>query len=130
MTTVAAIKCSRDAEHHSGTLRKDGDGYICQECYDKEHLIERKKSEGRPVRCPKCGETLMTRRRGGGVSITKLSMKGATATLECDCGYRKTIKNPFGEKQQNRDEVAMARLKAEAHKSTEKKEDNSGSQGD
>jgi len=101
---VIAIQCSQEADHHNGTLRKDGIGYICQECWAGRQGIELKKSQGRPLICPNCGETLMTRYRGGRVSISSMNMKGNTATLTCDCGYKKTVKNPFGQPQ-GRDKV-------------------------
>ena len=115
MATGTVIKCSREAEKHGGPLRKVGDGYVCQVCWDEEHGIERKEAKGRPVLCPKCGAELMTRFRKGRVSIKSLSMKGGTAILECDCGYKKTVQNPFGGRQ-NRDEVARQRLRSESRK--------------
>jgi len=116
VATGTVIKCSREAETHSRTLRKDGDSHVCQQCYDKEHGIERIEAKGRPVLCPKCGAELMTRFRKGRVSIKSLSMKGGNAELECGtegCGYKKTIRNPFGGRP-NRDEVARQRLRSES----------------
>jgi len=113
MTTGIVIKCSRKSKSHSGPLRKIDGQWVCQECWAKENNIEVKKSPGRPTLCPKCGEVLMTRFRGGGISITSLSTKGRKATLKCKCGYEKTIPNPFGGRM-SRDEVARQRLRSEA----------------
>lgn len=113
MTTGTVIQCSREAESHSGPLRKVDGQWVCQQCLAEEQGIEVKKSPGRPVLCPRCGETLMTKYRGGRVSIKSLSMRGKKAELTCKCGYKKTIKNPFGGTR-DRNEAARQRLQFEA----------------
>ena len=113
MTTGTAISCSREAESHGGPLRKIDGQYVCQDCWAKEQGIDIKKSAGRPVLCPRCGEVLMTRFRGGRINLKSMSMKGNKAVLKCSCGYEKTVPNPFGGRQ-NRDEVARRRLQSEA----------------
>jgi len=115
MTTGTVIQCSREAESHGGPLRKVDGQYVCQQCLAGEQGIEIKKSAGRPVLCPKCNEPLMTRYRGGRISISSMSMKGGKATLTCKCGYKKTIKNPFGGTQ-DRNVAARLRLQSEARR--------------
>lgn len=113
MVTGTAIKCGREAETHGGPLRRDGNDWICQECWAKENGIEPRRTSGKQTKCPDCDKVLMTKYRGGKISISNMSMKGSTATLKCDCGYEKTIPNPFGGRPQNRDEVARAKLRRE-----------------
>jgi len=113
MVTGTAIKCDKEAEKHSGTLRKDGDGHICQSCYDEEHGIERKESEGRQITCPNCGKILMTRYRGGKVSIGSMKMTGSKATLVCECGYKKIVDNPFGGRASGKDKALQLAKTAE-----------------
>jgi len=69
MVTGTVLKCSREAKSHSKSLRKIDGQWVCQECWTKENNIEVKKSPGRPTLCPRCGEVLMTRYRGGKISI-------------------------------------------------------------
>jgi len=109
MVMGTVTKCSKEADHHGGPLRRVSDEYVCQECWAKEKGIELKHSKGRAVTCPDCGEVLMTKFRGGKMSITSLSMKGSKAILTCKCGYKKTIPNPFS-KSVNRDEAARQRV--------------------
>jgi len=118
MTTGTVIKCSREAESHRGGLRLVRGEYVCEECYARETGRELKKGAGRPVLCPRCGEELMTRHRGGGVSIKSMSMLGNKAVLTCECGYKKTIKNPFGGTR-DRNEAARQRLQSEARRKHE-----------
>ena len=113
MTTETVIQCSREAESHGGPLRKIDGQYVCQDCWANEQGIDVKKSPGKSTICPRCGEVLMTRFRGGRINLKSMSMKGNKAVLRCSCGYKKTIPNPFGGRQ-NRDEVARRRLQAEA----------------
>jgi len=115
LVTETLIKCSREAETHGGPLRNINDEWVCQKCYDREHGIERKKAEGRPVNCPKCGAELMIKFRGGRVSISSLSMRGGKGILKCECGYEKVITNPFGGNM-NRDESARRRLREEGRR--------------
>jgi len=115
MTTGTAIQCSREAESHAGALRKVDGQWVCQQCWAEEQGIEVKKSPGRSVLCPRCGEVLMTRYRGGKISISSMSMKGGKATLTCKCGYEKTIRNPFGGTR-DRNEAARQRLQSEARR--------------
>lgn len=104
-TVLVCFKCGKG----NTTLRIWIDGqHICQECYDRQAGIERRPSPGRPVLCPKCGKELMNRRRGGRVSIGKMMLRSATAILECECGYRKTVANPFGIRQLSEMEMANA----------------------
>jgi len=111
MVTGTAIKCSIEAKTHSGSLRRNGDGYVCQECWAREYGIERKEAKGRPTLCPKCGKVLMTRFRGGKVSISSMNMQGGKAALKCECGYEKVVSNPFSGRKQSRDEIAFEKLK-------------------
>jgi len=120
VTTGTVIQCSREAESHGGPLRKIDGHYVCQQCWAKEQGIDVKKSPGKATLCPRCGEVLMTRYRGGGVSISSLNMKGRKAVLKCKCGYEKTIPNPFGGKM-SRDEVARQRLRSEARQANKRK---------
>jgi len=120
MVTGTVIQCSRESESHHGGLRKVNGQWVCQGCWAKEQGIEVKKSPGRPIYCPKCGEVLMTRYRGGGVSIKSLNTKGRKAVLKCECGYGKTIPNPFGGRM-SRDEVARQQLQSEARRKKERK---------
>jgi len=139
MVMRTSIKCSKEAEHHDGPLRRVSDEYVCQECWNKERGIEAKQAKGRPVICPDCGKVLMTKFKGGKgeraknsfskrvslamkrmkppsrISITSLSMKGSKAILDCDCGYKKSIPNPFG-KHMNRDEAARLKITAKKAK--------------
>lgn len=110
---MAAVQCRREAESHGGPLRKIDGAYVCQQCSDKEHGIERKKAKGKPLLCPNCGIELMTRYRKGGISVKSLSTRGNKAILKCECGYEKVIKNPFGGNA-SRDEAARRRLISEA----------------
>lgn len=118
MVTETVIKCSREAESHRGGLCKVRGEHVCQQCLAREEGREFKKGAGRPVLCPQCGESLMTRYRGGGVSITSLSMRGSKAELTCECGYKKTIKNPFGGPR-DRNVAARQRLQSEARRNKE-----------
>jgi len=115
MTTGTVSQCSKKAENHGGPLRKIGSQWVCQECWAKEQGIDVKKSPGKATLCPWCGEVLMTRYRGGKISIKSMGMKGGKATLTCKCGYEKTIKNPFGGTQ-NRNVAARQRLQSEARR--------------
>jgi len=115
------IECSIESDSHSGPLRRVDGKWVCQEHWAAEQGIEVKKAKGRDVTCPKCGQVLMTKFRGGRISITSMTMKGKTAILTCDCGYEKVIRNPFGGRPQSRDEMAFARLKEESKKREEAK---------
>jgi len=115
MTTGTILKCSREAESHRGGLRKVRGEMVCEQCYAKENGYELKKGAGRQTLCPRCGEPLMTRYRRGGVSIKSLSTRGRKAILTCECGYEKTIKNPFGGPS-DRNEAARQRLQSEARR--------------
>lgn len=91
-----AITCTKCGEG-DGTMLRIEDAYVHQHCQDKEAGIERKPSPGRPMLCPKCGRELLNRRRGGRISIGKMQIRGGNkAILECECGYRKAVANPFG----------------------------------
>lgn len=89
--------------------------WVCEQCWAQENGRELKKGAGRPVLCPRCGEELMTRHRGGGISIKSLSTRGQKAVLACECGHEKTIKNPFGGPS-DRNVVAFQRLQSEARR--------------
>ena len=126
MVTGTLIKCSRESDRHSGPLRKINGEWVCQECWARENNIKPREPKGRPVICPDCGEILMTRYRGGKISISSISMQGNKATLKCGCGYEKKVDNPFG-RRQNRDGAAFAKLRAESHKRN-KEDKNAGQQ--
>ena len=115
VVTGTAIQCSREAESHRGGLRMVRGEWVCEQCWALENGRELKKGAGRPVLCPWCGEELMTRHRGGGISIKSLSTRGQKAVLTCECGYEKTIKNPFGGTR-DRNEAARQRLQSEARR--------------
>ena len=115
MVTGTVIQCSREAESHRGGLCIVHGEYVCQQCLAKENGRELKRGAGRPVKCPRCGETLMTRHRGGSVSINSLSTRGKKAVLTCECGFEKTIKNPFGGPS-DRNVAARQRLQSEARR--------------
>jgi len=111
--TGTLIKCARCDNSASRKLEDGTDG--CHECWAKEKGVVLPKSKGRPVRCPKCGNVLMTRFRGGKVNIGNMSLQGDTATLDCECGYKKRVKNPFGGRR-NRDEAARQTVMRESRK--------------
>jgi hypothetical protein len=52
-------------------------------------------SNHREILCAECGRVLLERKRNGAVSAKTMKVSGNTAVLTCDCGYTKTIKNPF-----------------------------------
>lgn len=118
MTTETVIKCSREAESHRGGLRRIHGKMVCEQCYARENGRDLKKGAGRPVLCPRCREPLMTRYRGGGVSVKSMSMRGRKVILTCSCGYKKTIKNPFGGPS-DRNEAARQRLQSEASRKSQ-----------
>jgi len=118
------IKCSREAETHSGPLHRVGDEWVCQQCFDKQHGIVRREVKGRPITCPKCGAVLMTKFRGGKINIGNIRMIGNKTILTCDCGYEKVIDNPFGGSKHGK-EVALYNAKEMERKA--KKESESGS---
>jgi len=113
MRTGTVLTCSREAPSHRGGLMLVRGECVCQECHARENGRELKKGAGRPVNCPRCGGELMTRHRGGGISISSLSTRGQKAILTCECGYQKTIKNPFGGAR-DRNEAARQRMRSAA----------------
>jgi len=129
MVIGTVLKCSKEAESHAEPLRKIDGQWVCQQCWAKENNIDVKKSPGKATLCPRCGEVLMTRYRGGKISIRSMSMKGGKTTITCECGFEKTIRNPFGGTR-DRNEAARLRLQSEAgrrrktqHKSKDKQDE-------
>ena len=95
--TGTPIQCCAAAKNHGGPLIKVADGqYMCQSCIARKTGKEVKGSQHGQVRCPNCGEVLMTKHRGGGVGITSMTMRGGVTVIECKCGYKKRISSPFG----------------------------------
>ena len=95
--TGTPIQCCAAAKNHGGPLHKVADGqYMCRSCIAHKTGKEVRKSQHGQVRCPNCGEVLMTKFRRGGIGISTISMKGSKTFLECKCGYRRQVSSLSG----------------------------------
>lgn len=128
MPSYRVVSCTRElkaGEWHGGPIRHVDGQPVCTECWMRQRGVEPRRSKGRPVLCPKCGEVLMTRFRGGRVNIGSMRTgPGGTATLVCQkCGHEKRVRSPFG--QPGREQLAAAKLRSQAIRA-QKEQNNAG----